>query len=510
MVTLTNNWIVVSNDDPSYLALKINLQKKMPNKKIKRGGHTISIHQPNFLYYSLDDKENMFIPLGLYSYISDTLKLSQIEDKRKKDSIDIESILDIEKYKNMLNGITLREEQLIGIRKAIINKRGILELATGSGKTEIMCGIIKYIQLTSGECPTVLLLEPTINLQNSTIKRFQKYDIPACSYTKNRYIVEHMVNVAHPSSLGNDLENNSMLLDSVEILLGDECHHFSSDQMRKPTYYMRNLVMSIGVSASAISQDHIGFDNILDYDVKEALAISATGDLLMNVTTSDMVGDGKLAEPVLFLINNECKEELPNDDPSDWHNVSSIRLESKNRNKHIVNCAKVFSKYNRKVLILVNTIRWAENLMELFYKANVDVGASYGGGKLIRFNGKEFVNDKEIMNDFESGKISILIGTTHLYEGADIPNLDVIILAYGGKGERTQIQGIGRALRLTKNGRYAYIVDCMDNGDIVLHNHYMSRLSRYKGVIGIPDSKIFAYTNVNELECIFRKLEKIT
>ena len=511
MVRLTNNWIIVSQDDVAYFSLKINLKKKMPPKKIRKRNNTVTnVPQPDEPLYYIDEQSgDMYIPVGLFEFISEQLKLSKIVDCRVFYDIDADDLSEIERYRSILGGIELRNEQLLAIRKALINGRGILELATGSGKTEIMCGIVKYLMLKYGKCPTVLLLEPTINLQHSTINRFKKYDIPALSYTDNREIKLNTVNVAHPQSLGNDLDTNPDLLNSVDVLLCDECHHFSADSFRRPTYNMSNLKMSIGVSASAISQEHIDYTNILDFDMNEILAISATGRLLMNVITADMVNDGNLAKPVLMIMKYECRERLENGNPSDWADISKTRLESENRSKYITACADVFSRYGRKTLILVNTIRWAENLLKLLYDSGVSAGASFGSGKMIRYNGIIFEKNKDVMRDFESGDISVLVATSHLYEGADIPNLDTIILGYGGKGERTQIQGIGRALRITKNGKYAYVVDFTDNGDLVLNRHFNSRLSRYKNIIGITDDRIFYNNSSGDLEKNFKELEEM-
>ena len=360
-----------------------------------------------------------------------------------------------------------------------------------------------------GQIPTTIILEPTINLVNSTVKRFQKYGINAYSYSKTREITENAVNICHTSSLGNDIDKNPDLLKNVTILLGDESHHFNSEQFRKPTYNMPNLLMSIGVSASVISQNHVGLKDIRDYDTKEVLAFSATGPLLMNIVTSDMIEGDRLATPVLFQMEHKITEELPNNDSSIWHNVEKIRLESDNRNELIVKCSEFFTNNNRKVLILVNTIRWSRLLLEKFNEFGMKdiVGASYGSGKFEKYNGQDFESDNNILEKFENGEISVLIGTTHLYEGADIPNLDVIILGFGGNGERTQIQGIGRALRRTKNGKYAYIVDFTDDFDPVLHKHSVNRMNRYKQIFGIPKERIFKRMKIENLQESFNNLE---
>lgn len=509
MIKLNNNWIIVTEDEVCYFPLKVNLLKHQGSKVMKmKNGRKFTKNLPDIPYYYVDENNNdMYIPIGLYNFIYHYFENSNIIDERNECHWNLNDIVDDkEKYRDILKTISLRDEQLNAVCKVAMYKRGILQLPTGSGKTEIMCSIVEYIKNCIGEYPTVLILEPTINLINSTVKRFTKYGIPSQSYCKSREIKLNMVNICHPSSLNNDIEKDPDLLKDISVLLGDESHHFNSEQFRKPTYNMPNLYISIGLSASVISQEHVGLDNLLDYDVKEVMAFSATGPLLMNINTAHLIGD-KLAEPVLLMLKYFHKESLSNNDPTDWHDVSKTHLESENRNQLIANVAKFFYEKDRKTLILVNTIRWSQSLLKILFEYDVPSGASYGSGKFEIYNGAEYISDNNVLKDFESGKLNTLIGTTHLYEGADIPNLDVIILAFGGNGERTQIQGVGRALRLTKNGKYAYIVDFTDDGDIVLHKHSQNRLSRYINNIGVAKENIFYNISLDEFEQIFNKLE---
>ena len=509
MITLTDNWIIVEKDDCTAVGLKSILIKQQPSKTVRlKNGKKVRTKPKVFKYYTESEDGNIYIPIGLLFFIEDDIKVTVIKDERVKIDF-IPHIQDIDELKHILPGIELREEQAIAIRKAVAIRRGILQLPTGSGKTEILCGIVKELEYIFGKVPTTIILEPTINLVNSTVKRFQKYGLTATSYTKTREIRENSVNICHPSSLGNDIDKNPDLLKGVTVLLGDESHHFNSEQFRKPTYNMPNLILSIGVSASVILQEHIGFRDIRDYDIKEVLAFSATGPLLMNVVTSDMIDSNRLATPALFRMKHNADEEIPNNDSSNWHNVEKIRLESDSRNELIVKCSQFFVKNDRKVLILVNTIRWSRLLLTKFSEFGMEsvVGASYGSGKFEKFLNQNFINDDNILNDFETGKIKVLIGTTHLYEGADIHNLDVIILGFGGNGERTQIQGVGRALRRTKNGKYAYIVDFTDDFDSVLKKHSANRLNRYQQIFGIPSERIFDRIQVEDLETCFNILE---
>lgn len=117
--------------------------------------------------------------------------------------------------------------------------------------------------------------------------------------------------------------------------------------------------------------------------------------------------------------------------------------------------------------------------------------------------------NEDTMDGFKSGEFKILIGTSHIYEGADIPDLDVIILASVGKGLRKYIQGVGRGLRRSKTGKYAHIVDFTDHYDRVLNKHSLDRLDMFRTVIGVSDTNIYESLSFERFKEVFCRIEGI-
>lgn len=521
MVTLTNRWIIITEDDPSFFPLSINLSfNESGVRKIYKqiGGKTkikeIPYDNTEELFYISDKK--MYILSGLYQMLLNEKYFhnSTIIDNRVSTyfSNDI-SIINIDKLRNILDGIELRKEQLIALRKMFFLKRCIIQLPTGSGKTEIMCAFIKYFYEYFNIYPTTLVVENNVTLVNGTIERFNKYSIPVSNYRENRCIKNNMVNVCHPSSLNNDLENNEKLLDYVTVILYDECHHARSSSVINLYENAKYVEYSIGVSASAIDQKHVGCNKVSDLYPSELKVIGVTGSLAMNMTSGYLINKKDLATPVLLRMYNPADEYIPDRELGNWHKIQEVRLSSDRRNELVVRCGDFFNSVNRKVLILVNTIKWSQKLLRLFgeYGLSDVTRASYGGGRFEKYDPyyDEFSSDEDnVLEMFKQGIYEILIGTTHIYEGTDIPNLDVIILAYGGRKERLQVQGIGRALRKTKNGKYAYIVDFSDNEDTILNRQSKERLERYRENMCIPENRIFNEINIGDIKGIFQELER--
>ena len=73
----------------------------------------------------------------------------------------------------------------------------------------------------------------------------------------------------------------------------------------------------------------------------------------------------------------------------------------------------------------------------------------------------------------------VLIGTV-FGEGIDLPRLDTVIMAAGGKSERLVIQRMGRALRPFDGKQRARIIDFLDQDGGMLERHSRQRMEVYR------------------------------
>ena len=122
-------------------------------------------------------------------------------------------------------------------------------------------------------------------------------------------------------------------------------------------------------------------------------------------------------------------------------------------------------------LILIEKIEHGEILLKTFNKIKHDK-------KVIFVNGSS-KNRKEIFENINNGKYDIIIASKIYGEGVDIPRLNTLILAGGGKSSIATIQKIGRLLRLFPGKDKATIYDF--NDDIkYLKKHFEARYEIYK------------------------------
>lgn len=469
-VTITNNKVIISRDDPIFGLFESHLVKFEDDRLIR-------------LYEYNSDKDLEF-GSGLYFLLQEALAAGQ---KKIQTELKYHVSSNYGDYRNLLNGLVLREDQIVAVIKSLQHRRGILQMATGSGKSLCIAGILKYLSNALGYLPPTLLLEPTNYLVNEMSQRMASYGIANTCYSASRNtIAENILYISHPSSICNDLENNPNLLNGIKILIADEAHHEHSATWSRIYNNCNSIEISLGFSAYLVDASKINNlrYNILSYN--EAKAISCTGPVLLNLDTAYYINLGVLANPVLLRMFNPADEVVWDD--KDWQELRKTRLESEKRRELICKTALVFSEKGYKTLVLSNTKAFATDILMQLYDMGVRTAVcSFGAGEYVSIVDHElrYSKDPIFKEKFATGEITVMICTSHMFEGADIPNLDAVILAEVGKKVRKVIQGVGRGLRKTKKGKYAYIIDFTDHKGGVLAYHSNLRMDYYKTLIGV-------------------------
>lgn len=298
-------------------------------------------------------------------------------------------------------------------------------------------------------------------------------------------------------------------------VLVSNCHHLKCETWNQLNSLLTNVEYSIGFSALSIDKSEIYETDIRNISYETSLIIGCSGKVVMHMDPSYYIEKGIIALPIVFRVNNLVN--LPdNFDESNWSSLSKIGLMSTPRTIKIAKISKIFRDNGRKSLILISEKDYAFNLGKYFVEQGLtDFGISFGAGQGYIFShidsDGEVVYDKvdslQVLDDLSQGKISTVIGTSHIDEGVDLTSLDCLILASGGKKDRRVIQRVGRVLRKSKTGKYAYIVDFTDEGSRVLSRQSRERLKMYKDTIGVPESNLFDRISVDNIEEKFKKLE---
>lgn len=305
----------------------------------------------------------------------------------------------------------------------------------------------------------------------------------------------------------------------ADNVLVSNCHHLKCDTWNKLNTLLPNVEYALGFSALSIDKDEIYKTNFKDLSYEAALITGSSGRVLLHMDPSYYIQRGIIALPAVMRVQSQIK--FPEGfDESKWHEVVKQGIMSTPRTLTLVGVTSMFNKYDRKVLILVPEREYAFRIGDILVAKGVtNFGISFGAGAGYLYESHTFdedgtiqvsyknENSLDVLDKLSTNEINILIGSSHLDEGVNISKLDACILTCGGKTDRRIIQRLGRVLRKSKSGKYAYIIDFTDDGSTVLSRQSKKRLKMYREEIGVPEETLFDRINISDVETKFKELE---
>lgn len=383
---------------------------------------------------------------------------------------------------NLLDGIQLRPYQSEGIAACLGIHKGIIQVHTGGGKTEMMIGVTKYLLENSDM--NILICVPTTKLLYQTLERatergLSENDISLLGAGNKLEDTSKRVCIATVASAYKKLDEDENYMDwlsNVQCLMMDEAHHskcrtWSTLIDRVSPEYL------LGFTAEPFHKDK-------DHMVDDLVLRGLLGPVIHRVTMDYLVEHGYLAKPYVIALDSKFQGNMFN--VMNWQTVNKHCLVTNTlRNNLIKDIAVLSINQDKKPLILVQQISHGQELARMIstegYKVymmtgNQDLRIYSGGTDIEHFTDTE----NRILKDFEDGKVDAIIGTSALDEGVDIPSLGSVILAGGGKGRLKVIQRIGRAIRKKSGDNTAYVFDFRDRFNVITQSHYRKREAMYK------------------------------
>jgi superfamily II DNA or RNA helicase len=382
--------------------------------------------------------ENNRFYTGLLGRVEEILKSQEIEydvewlfDHSRQDPRTIEIPLDF------LPGIELRPHQLSAVTKLAANGgRGVINVATGGGKTEIGIASAKYFDTQT------LFVNDRVNAMKQAAGRFNKYGLD-CGMLGGGYkdFDKQFISVLSDSLYDGIKNRDHRVLDLLErtgYLLFDEVHHLSC---RSWTVVGENCPSPKRAGLSASVFNSLG----LQRDYEDMLLIGQTGEVVCYVPPRWLIDREYLAEPLIYF--QPIKTSKP--ESMSWHTVYEEGIVRNHyRNLYTVGVARVLKDAGFKSLILVQRIEHGRKLLEMM--DDVNVVFSYGGGAVYRWDGEKTVegsiDSEKFREEFESSQGGVLIGSTVYDEAIDIPSMNSLFMTGGGRSPRRTIQRIGRTL----------------------------------------------------------------
>jgi len=370
--------------------------------------------------------------------------------------------------KELESKFKLRDYQKEAVDNALTNGCGVIELATGGGKTLIIANLVyaalQYIEYTE----KVLIIVPDLGLVEQTYKDFSEYNFPVqliSKWTGNNELNPHARIIIANMGILQSESSDLTWFNEVGLLVVDECH-----KLRKGNK-INKLIDKIPTLR------RFGFTGTLpENEIDKWNIFNVIGSVIFKRTTTELreaAGGEYIANAQALTLHLEY-DRIP-----DYTSVSAAQRylfeinfiqHSEFRNKVICN---VVSKLNNNCLILVDHIDHGNILY-----SNL---ASIENKQVYFIQGSVEVEDRlKIQQLMEAHNNVICVAISKIFStGISIKNIHYIMFAAGGKSKIKVLQSIGRGLRTHVNKDLLILIDIVD--DLIYgKKHYNKRKEFYE------------------------------
>ncbi len=249
------------------------------------------------------------------------------------------------------------------------------------------------------------------------------------------------------------------ILAHFEFVILEEAHESSGDGYYEIMNACKNAHYRLALTGTPFMRE--------DEEANMRL-MAVSGPIGIQVTEKELIDKGILATPYFKYLDSQQHPKVRK--TSNWQLAYSYGItQNDDRNRLIVEEAEKAASLKLPVMILVQRKEHGKILRDLLSARGIKTRYIFGeSDQLQRDNA---------LRELGAGVIDVLIGSTILDVGVDVPAVGMIILAGGGKAEVALRQRVGRGLRAKPNGmpNVAFIVDFHDKGNKHLTGHAKQR-----------------------------------
>lgn len=349
----------------------------------------------------------------------------------------------------------LRWYQTEAVDTAFEETRGIIQAPTGSGKGEIVVALAK-----AAPCLWLFLVHRK-GLVDDIAERYERRTgTPAVHYSTDMQIPQTGFVVSTFQSFVAALRKSEPVAERLMFRVGgiivDECHIQAADSFYKITMNTPNAYYRFGLSGTPLARG----------DRRSVKAVAALGPVIYRIKASTLIEEGVLAVPDITMIPVEQYSTKPT-----YQGIyGELVVRSATRHRAIIDATKQAAK---PCMVFVKQINHGEELKKRLLRENLNVNF---------VSGQESAQKrKRLKTQLERGELDVLIASVVFQEGVDIPNLESVVLAHGGKSIIATLQRIGRGMRTDQGKKFTFQVwDIYDCGCSMLLKHSKTRQKAYE------------------------------
>ena len=357
----------------------------------------------------------------------------------------------VSNIKQLQSEYQLRDYQEEAVNQALSTGYGVIELATGGGKTFIIANLVYTVMQLIGKSERVLIIVPDIGLVEQTYKDFVSYNFPMETVTKwsgnNEINTNAQVIIANMGILQSKKSDLSWFKD-VSVLIVDECH-----KLRRGNK-VNKLIDKIPTLR------RFGFTGTLpESDIDTWNINNFIGPVIFKRTTTnlrDAAGGEYIANAQALAVHLEysIKPDYTAVAASQRY-LTELDFIHSNRFRYVV-IKNIINKLKNNCLILVDHIVHGDNMFREL--------STLEGKQVYFIQGSVEVEERrKIQQLMETNNDVVCIAISKIFStGISIKNIHYIMFAAGGKSKIKTLQSIGRGLRVHENKDVLTIIDLVD------------------------------------------------
>jgi DNA excision repair protein ERCC-3 len=386
------------------------------------------------------DGQDVIVPPGM----SDVFDGYQVNDFRTETGIEISL-----PWRDTQATIKLRDFQQEAVDIAKNNWRGIINFATGLGKTKTAICLIREIKRkTLVVCPS-----------KSIAKQFkeeleERFGTNRVGFIGDGIFKPSDITVGIAATVNNNIEKIKKW--GLGLIIFDEAHHTPATTFYSIAKDLGDTGRIYGLTATSYRSDG-----------KDIFIQAGCGSILIERDIKWGVDNGWLAKPY-FLVR---KVETGDKDPFPDDKLKSYKM-------HVLNNKEMTIRIEKDAIAMINAGKSTLILVD-----QVEHGETLAKVLKIPFAQGEDKQSEEYIDQLNKGKIKGLIATEgKAGEGVDTRNVDCLILANFAGSKGMVIQAVGRGLRKQGTKENCIILDYIPNGSSMLKRHAENRIKWYQEI----------------------------
>lgn len=366
-----------------------------------------------------------------------------------------------------LQGIQLKDFQMDAIQKMLGKRRGIINSATNSGKTEMACATIKATDgITDGN---TLWVTHRLDLLRQTVDRIVKRTALDVGVFGGGVFDPKKVTVSTSQTLLKNKEIAGELITDASVLIMDECHNLTAKLYK--LLMKSNAPFRWALSGTPNKGDPVAYTRIL----------ALFGEEIVTIRNRQLIEEKFSVVPTVYIVDyhDPLREDYDgganeDDDEFSFPNIydeAVVYLE--HRHRFIVDLVNSLEKEDRPVLVIVSRVVHGKALHRIFEECTTLKTSFSSGATKSR-------DRQGLLALLRTRWLDVGIATIIFDEGVDIPDLRTIVLAAPSRSRRQLLQRIGRGLRTAPEKHGVKIFDILDHTSDYFLYQGLARIKEYR------------------------------